>query len=152
GQIDLDHVEQVGDHYEVALPGGRRAVLTLDPVIQAAAEKTLARAKAPMGAIAVVGTDGRVLALAGRRTDSPKGGKDGKRDWRLALGAWAPAASIFKLVSSAALLEAGVAPDDKVCFHGGLRSVTESNLTDGKNDSRCEDLSYAVAFSQNAII
>jgi len=152
GQIDLDRIERTGDHYEVALPDGRRAILTLDPDIQTAAEKTLTRAKAPMGAIAVVATDGRVLALAGRRTEDHKGGKNGTMDWHLAVGAWAPAASIFKIVSSAALVEAGVAPDAKVCFHGGLRSVTESNLVDAKNDSRCEDLSFAVAFSQNAII
>jgi peptidoglycan glycosyltransferase len=152
GQIDLDRMTLAGDHYEVVLADGRRAILTLDPAIQQAAEKTLSRAKAPMGAIAVVATDGRVLALAGRRTDDHKGGKDGTMDWHLALGAWAPAASIFKIVSSAALVEAGVAPDAKVCFHGGLRSVTESNLTDAKNDSRCEDLTFAVAHSQNAII
>jgi cell division protein FtsI/penicillin-binding protein 2 len=156
GAIDLSKIELHGDHYELALSGNRRAILTLDPTIQAAAEKTLARAKAPVGAIAVVDLDGRVLALAGRRSEDPKnehkGGPDGVSDWRLALGAWAPAASIFKIVSASALLEAGVSPSDKVCFHGGLRSINESNLTDGKNDSRCEDLTYAVAFSQNAII
>ncbi|HTJ43453.1 MAG TPA: penicillin-binding transpeptidase domain-containing protein [Kofleriaceae bacterium] len=152
GEIDLDRMTLAGDHYEVPISGNRTAILTLDPTIQQAAEKTLARAKAPMGAIAVVDTDGRVLALAGRKTTDPKGGKDGISDWHLALGSWAPAASIFKIVSASALLEAGVEPSDKVCFHGGLRSVTESNLVDGKNDSRCEDLTYAVAYSQNAII
>ncbi len=156
GAIDLDAIELHGDHYELALSGGRRAILTLDPAIQSAAEKTLARSKAPMGAIAVVATDGRVLALAGRRSKDPKnehkGSPDGTPDWHLPLGAWAPAASIFKIVSASALLEAGVSPADKVCFHGGLRSINASNLVDGKNDSRCEDLTYAVAFSQNAII
>jgi cell division protein FtsI/penicillin-binding protein 2 len=93
-----------------------------------------------------------VLALAGRKTEDHKGGKNGTSDWHLALGAWAPAASIFKIVSASALVEAGVSPSDKVCFHGGLRSINDSNLVDGKNDSRCEDLTYAVAFSQNAII
>ena len=156
GQLDLSKIELHGDHYELALGGNRTAILTLDPTIQEAAEKTLARAKAPVGAIAVVDLDGRVLALAGRRSEDPKnehkGGPNGTSDWHLALGAWAPAASIFKIVSASALLEAGVSPSDKVCFHGGLRSVNESNLVDGKNDSRCEDLTYAVAFSQNAII
>jgi cell division protein FtsI/penicillin-binding protein 2 len=156
GAIDLGAIELHGDHYELALAGGRRAILTLDPAIQGAAEKTLARSKAPVGAIAVVATDGRVLALAGRRAKDPKnehkGSAEGTPDWHLAVGAWAPAASIFKIVSASALLEAGVSPDDKICFHGGLRSINASNLVDGKNDSRCEDLTYAVAFSQNAII
>jgi cell division protein FtsI/penicillin-binding protein 2 len=156
GQLDLAKMELHGDHYEVPLDGNRKAILTLDPTLQTAAEKTLAKAKAPVGAIAVVDLDGRVLALAGRRSEDPKnehkGSPNGTSDWHLALGAWAPAASIFKIVSASALLEAGVAPADKVCFHGGLRSINESNLVDGKNDSRCEDLTYAVAFSQNAII
>jgi cell division protein FtsI/penicillin-binding protein 2 len=42
--------------------------------------------------------------------------------------------------------------DDTVCYHGGIRSVTESNLTDSKRDSRCESLAYGVAHSNNAIL
>ncbi len=145
-------MELVGDHYEVALAGGRRAILTLDPALQRTAEKTLTSAKAPVGAIVLTAVDGRILAIAGRRADSPKGGKAGSPDWSLTTTAWAPAASIFKIVTAAALVEAGVEPRDKVCFHGGVRSVTASNLTPAKNDDRCEDLGFAVAYSQNAII
>ena len=73
-------------------------------------------------------------------------------DWRLATDVWAPAASVFKLVTASALVAAGVDPSDKVCFHGGLRSVQESNLRDDKRDSRCESLTYGVAHSNNAIL
>lgn len=150
--IDLDKIERIVDHYEAPLKDGRRAVLTLDPDLQPLAEKLLDQARAPRGAIVVMAPDGRILALAGRRTEEPKGSIDGTFDWRLATDVWAPAASVFKLVTATALVGAGVTGDDKVCFHGGLRSVTESNLVDDKRDSRCETLAYGVAHSNNAIL
>src|SRR5690606_10885152 len=87
-----------------------------------------------------------------RRADDPKGSIKGTFDWRHATEVWAPGASIFKLVTASALLRAGVDPDGKVCYHGGLRSVLERNLRDDRRDSRCESLSYGVAHSQNAIL
>jgi len=141
-----------GDRYLAPMSDGRTAVLTLDPRLQAAAQKVLDRAKAPRGAVVVTDRDGRVLALAGRRTLDPKGGSDGIVDPSLALDAWAPAASIFKVVSTSAMVEAGARKGDRVCFHGGVRSVMESNLVDSRQDGRCETLGYGLAHSQNAII
>ena len=151
-QIDLGRMELRGDHYVAPLGDGRIAVLTLDPVLQAAAEKALDRAMAPRGAIVVTAPDGRVLALAGRRTEAPDGGKAGIHDPSLALTTWAPAASVFKIVTAGALLEQGVKPSTRVCYHGGVRSVTESNLEDDRHDRACQDLSYGLAHSQNAIL
>lgn len=150
--VMLDKLELRGDRYVAPMSDGRTAVLTLDPRLQAAAEKVLRQSKAPRGAVVVTDRDGRVLALAGRRTEDPKGGPDGISDPRLALEAWAPAASIFKVVSTAAMVEAGAQAADRVCFHGGVRSVMESNLIDTRRDRRCETLSYGLAHSQNAII
>jgi cell division protein FtsI/penicillin-binding protein 2 len=184
--IDLDRRELCA-HYEAPLKDGRRAVLTLDPVLQVLAERLLSEARAPRGAIVAMAPDGRILALAGRRSEpaargsapsasappsaspppsasatpgapgasSPPAGRDASAaafDWRLATDVWAPAASVFKLVTASALVAAGVDPSDKVCFHGGLRSVQESNLRDDKRDSRCESLTYGVAHSNNAIL
>lgn len=150
--IDLDKIVRVGDTYEAPLADGRRAQLTLDPDLQPLAEKLLNESRAPRGAIVVMHPDGRVLALAGRRTEEPKGGREGTFDWRLATDVWAPAASVFKLVTASALVGAGVDGGDKVCFHGGVRSVMESNLVDDKRDSRCESLAFGVAHSNNAIL
>ncbi|MBA3459372.1 MAG: hypothetical protein H0T46_05390 [Deltaproteobacteria bacterium] len=150
--VDLDRIELVGDHYEAPLKGGRRAVLTLDPVLQPLAEKLLNQSRAPRGAIVVMHPDGRILALAGRRTEEDKGSRTGTFDWRLATDVWAPAASLFKLVTATALVGVGMNANDTVCYHGGIRSVTESNLTDSKRDSRCESLAYGVAHSNNAIL
>ncbi|MEZ4400484.1 MAG: penicillin-binding transpeptidase domain-containing protein [Kofleriaceae bacterium] len=150
--VDLARMELRGDRFVAPMSDGRTAVLTLDPAIQAVAEKVLKRARAPRGAIVVTHPDGRILALAGRRTEDPTGAGEGIDDPRMALEAWAPSASVFKVVSAAALVEAGVKRSDKVCYHGGVRSVTESNLGNSPQDSRCEDLAFGVSHSQNAII
>jgi len=151
-ELNFDKIELVGDHYEAPLADGRRAVLTLDPRLQKEAEDLLAQARAPRGAIVAMAPDGRILALAGRRTEEPKGGKDGKLDWHLATDVWAPAASVFKLVTASALVAGGLDPDEKVAYHGGIRSVVESNLRDDKRDSNKESLLYGVAHSNNAIV
>jgi peptidoglycan glycosyltransferase len=151
-ELELDKMELVGDHFEAPLADGRRAILTLDPQLQQTAEALLDEAKAPRGAIVAMAPDGRVLALAGRRTKEPKGGKDGTHDFHLATDVWAPAASVFKLVTASALVAAGVDPDEKIPYHGGIRSVVESNLQDDKRDYGKESLLYGVAHSNNAIV
>jgi peptidoglycan glycosyltransferase len=149
--IDLTALSLVDDHYEV--PRGKDHVrLTLDPDLQATAEKLLAEAKTPRAAIVVMAPDGRVLALAGRRTTDPTGKGDATLDPQLALDAWAPAASVFKLVTASALVAGGLDPEDKVCFHGGIRSVLESNLRDDRRDNNCQSLVWGVAHSNNAIL
>ena len=149
GQLDMATLRLDGEVFKAKLKGGGEAVLTLEPKLQAAAENVLERAKAPLGAIVVTSVDGRVLAYAGRRNQAPAV----ERDFSLPAKVWAPAASIFKVVTSAALLSKGVAPDAKVCFHGGLRSVDPSHLVDNpRRDRNCESLSYGLAKSQNAII
>jgi penicillin-binding protein A len=149
GRIDLDKMERDGDGFAVPIGDSkRRARLTIDPGLQEEADKLLKRAKAPMSAIVVMAPDGRILALAGRKQGTPSD----EKAYELATTAWAPAASVFKIVTASALLEAGVGADDKVCFHGGLRSVMKTNLVDDRRDNRCESLSFAVAESNNAIV
>src|SRR5580698_9106321 len=97
--IDLAKLALAGDHYEV-MRGNDRVRLTLDPDLQAVAEKLLAEAKTPRAAIVAMAPDGRVLALAGRRTIDPTGKGEATLDPQLALDAWAPAASVFKLVTA----------------------------------------------------
>lgn len=150
--LQLEKMELDGDHYVAPLRDGRRAVLTLDPELQQLARKLLDQSRAPRAAIVAMTPDGRILAFAGRRTEEPKGGKQGIFDYRLVTDVWAPAASIFKLVTASALLENGFDPDAKVCYHGGVRSVMESNLVDHKRDNNCATLGYGVAHSNNAIL
>lgn len=148
GKLDLTKMALEDGRYVVPLAGGGKAVLTLDPALQARAEAVLAEAKAPYGAVVIMSIDGRLLALAARSVAEPELGIE-----RLALRPWAPAASVMKVVTAAALVDAGVEPETKVCYHGGVRSVEESNLTDDPNlDRSCATFTYGVAKSQNAII
>lgn len=149
GPIDLSAAHKVDDHYEIK-SGGQTVLLTLDPVMQKAAEDVLARARPIQGAIVVMRPDGTVLALAGA-----KHGESGKPAPapEMATRAWAPSASVFKLVTATALVGEGLSPKKKVCYHGGLRSIGPDNLVDNpRRDRRCDNLGTALAKSQNAII
>ena len=156
---DLKQMQLVGDHYEAPLPGGHVAILTLEPALQTKAEALLIQAAAPRGAIVAMRTNGAIAALAGQRLepngDEPEQFADPNNavvDYKVATDTWAPAASVFKVITGTALVKNGVRPDDKVCYHGGVRSVVESNLVDRASDSSCESLTFGIAHSQNAIM
>jgi cell division protein FtsI/penicillin-binding protein 2 len=148
-ELLLLHPEQQAGRLVQPLSDGGRAELTLDPALQRAAQHLLADADPVQGsAVAISVADGRVLALAGWSRAEPD-----RDDVRLALAPWAPAASVFKLVTVSALIDAGVAPDTRVCYHGGVHSVEADNLEDDPDrDGRCRSLTYGLARSQNAII
>jgi len=130
------------------LDEGGRIELTLEPRLQDLAERLLARADAARGAAVMISVDdGRVLALAGRSRAEPE-----RESLPLAIGDWAPAASVFKLATAAALLERGVPAGERVCYHGGLHSVEADNLAGDARDRNCRTFAYGLARSQNAII
>lgn len=127
----------------VAPLGDGRAVLTLDARLQARLERSLEGYRVPWGATVLLEpATGRVLALAEHSRAEP--------DRRgLALAALAPAASIFKIVTAAALLEKGVGAEGEVCYHGGKRRLQPGLLRDDpRRDRRC--LSLASAFGRSA--
>jgi peptidoglycan glycosyltransferase len=136
--------------YTAPLVGGGSARLTLVPDLQAIAEKHLTENEIPYGAVVMISIpDGKILTLAGRsELDSRMGAAD------LALKAWAPAASIFKIVTAAALVTAGrIGPDTKACFSGGLHGIGPENLRDNPRlDKQCESLKVAVGRSQNLVL
>jgi cell division protein FtsI/penicillin-binding protein 2 len=128
-----------GERVIQPLSDGGLVELTLSPVLQPAADRLIALSGSTQGAAVLLSVkDGRVLALSGGA---------------LALSAWAPAASVFKLVTAAALVEKGVSPKAKVCYHSGLRSVEADNLEDHPDlDRTCHSFAWGLARSQNAII
>jgi cell division protein FtsI/penicillin-binding protein 2 len=130
----------------VAPLGEGRAILTLDPRLQAQLERSLAGYRVPWGATVLLEAgSGRVLALAEHSKAEPE-----RRG--LALAALAPAASIFKIVTAAALLEHGVRPEDQVCYHGGRRRLAPRLLADDpRRDRRCLSLSTAFGHSANVV-
>jgi len=132
------------------LSDGHRILLTLDPVLQDAALTIFRNREVPYAAAVVLDVrDNAVLALVGHSS------MDSEVDpLEVATSAWAPAASTFKLVTAAALLDSAAAtPSTKVCFHGGLHGIEDEDLRDDPaRDSQCETLHDAVAHSHNLVI
>lgn len=64
-----------------------------------------------------------------------------------------PAASVFKLVTTAALFESGgVKPSERVCIAGGVRSVERRHLDPPRGAGvSCGPFSQALGFSRNAV-
>jgi penicillin-binding protein A len=148
--IRLETMQRVGDAYFAATADGGRAELTLDPGMQEATDEVLRVFAIPYaGAVVLSIPDGRVLAMVGRSAaDSRLGAEE------LALRPWAPAASVFKVVSASALVElGGVSGATRTCYHGGVSSILPDNLVDlPRIDGRCDTLAYGIGKSQNAIL
>jgi cell division protein FtsI/penicillin-binding protein 2 len=147
--VRLETARLRGDRYIADRVSGAVAELTLDPRLQAATERLLRRSQIKYGASVLLSIpDGRVLALAGRSSVDPSAGAT-----ELALRPWAPAASVFKLVSAIALVEeAGLSGDSRACYHGGMSSLRRDNLVDNPRLDRCASLAYGIGKSQNAIL
>jgi penicillin-binding protein A len=96
---------------------------------------------------AVVAMDprtGRVLAMAEH--------SEADRTMRgLPVKAIFPAASIFKIVTATALLDAGVEPEDTECSHGGKRRLSARHLLDSARDRSCYTLASALGHSANGV-
>ena len=138
-------LDRVANRY-VAPLGTGRAVLTTVPRLQERIEKVLADYHVPWGAAVLLDpATGRVLAMAEHSQREP-----GRRG--LSLEARAPAASVFKIVTSSALLRRGFEPGAEVCFHGGQHRVQQSLLVDDpRRDRRCMSLSSALGKSANVV-
>ncbi len=126
-----------------AKEGGQ--TLTIDPVLQGQLNRIMQDYQVPYGAAVVIEpATGRVLALAEHSQAQP-----GIRG--LTTRAVFPAASIFKIVTGGALLEAGVSPDEEACFHGGKRRLSERLLEDSERDGACYSLASAMGKSANVV-
>ena len=135
-----------GDKAVLIRPDRSQLELTLIPAVQTAIEERLARSKVPYGGVVLMepGT-GAIHAWVSHR----ERGKAAGRGHSL-VKAVAPTASVAKLVTAAALLEAGVHPDHKTCFHGGIRSLNKGHLKPSSRDVQCETMTQSLARSSNA--
>jgi peptidoglycan glycosyltransferase len=130
----------VDGSYVAKTDDGKTARFTIDASLQAQMDKLL-RTYKPQGA-AIVALDpktGKVLAL------SEYG--EGQATKPLY-----PAASVFKIITGAALIEKGVNPDVETCYHGGMHGIVGNLLKDKPGlDRRCLSLSMALAKSANVV-
>jgi cell division protein FtsI/penicillin-binding protein 2 len=147
--LRFDTLQLVGDRYVASTEDGEPVALTLDPRMQEAADGVLKAFRVPYGGAVVLSVaDGRVLALVGRSSADQQLGAE-----ELALRPWAPAASVFKVVSATALVEGGLSGATRTCYHGGTSAILPDNLLDlPLVDRRCDTLAYGLGKSQNAIL
>ncbi len=126
--------------------GDGEAVLTLDARLQKKLQRTLTSYDVPYGATVLLDPrTGRVLAMAEHTRGQPQA-------TNLSLKAISPAASIFKIVTAAALLEQGYSPEEPVCYHGGNHRLAPRLLADdSRRDSACLPLSAAFGHSANVV-
>jgi cell division protein FtsI/penicillin-binding protein 2 len=115
----------------------------VDPALQRAASRILDASRAPGGAVVVSDVrTGRILAWASR----------GEIDYvRTPI---APSASLFKVVTAAALLESHrVGLATRQCYAGGERAITEDDLDDDpRTDVACPAFADALGRSINVVV
>lgn len=147
--LDPSKAEEIDGKLVQILPSGGRVTYTIDPTTQRSLEKLYSQYKIPYGGLVIVEpATGRVLAMISQTGP----GKDDVG--AVALEDIAPSASVFKIVTIAALIEGEkLSPSEKHCYHGGVRSLTKKNIEgDARLDNRCGDLSDAMAWSINSMV
>lgn len=154
GPLDPAKIYPDGDQMLADLGNDWRAELTLDTHLQAKAEKILNRSKVPFGAIVVMDVkDGDVLAMVDRydeRAENAPTLEEGGPS-HLALRRIAPAASIFKIATAAALVESGVRPHREYPFKNARRRVYLNNLTANAKGLPRSSLTTGFAHSNNGL-
>jgi cell division protein FtsI/penicillin-binding protein 2 len=127
------------------LPELTTTPLTVEPKLQRAAQRLLSQAHPRAGAIVAVDVkSGRVIAWAGARGSTPVP--------TLVTSTLAPAASLFKIVTTTALLERHVEPDRKVCISGGTSFIKAEHLFRPRAGSAlCGPFREALGRSRNAV-
>jgi cell division protein FtsI/penicillin-binding protein 2 len=143
-EVDLRHLRFEGKKAVAPAGKGEQAELTLDADLQHAAGELLREAAAIDGAVVLVDArSGAVRVFAER-------GRSGSHG--LLFGATAPAASVFKVVTTAALFERGhISPRHEICTVGGERGIERQHLDAPRDgDIRCAPFSQALGHSRNA--
>lgn len=128
------------------LPEQRLAHLTVDPTLQRIAERVMSMHHVPEASVVLMDVQtGKILVYANHIEKGPP------RD--LAVEATAPAASVFKIVTAAALVEqAGATAEQRECYSGGEQRLVEKDLvSDPKRDKWCTTLGGAMGRSINTV-
>ncbi len=128
------------------LSDGRHAELTLDPVIQRAALTEMKKYRVPEAGVVVQDVKtGSILAYASYVNEGAKFDVNAKAE--------PPAASVFKVITSAALVEkAGLNAKTEQCYRGGRSRLMADELRDDPaRDKWCATLAMAMGRSLNVV-
>lgn len=143
--LDLTRIDDRGDVALAPAFGTRKAELTLNTKYQRAALGLLREGHVPEGAIVMTDVKtGRILVWASYVMDGSM--------HDVASEATAPSASVFKVVTGSALVEAGVPPTYKQCYSGGEHTIKASDLVENKKrDKWCATMAQAMGRSINTV-
>jgi len=144
--LDLLRMDVRPSKVTAPLPGGRQAELTLDPVVQRAAEKVMHKYRVPeAGVVALSPKTGAIIAYASHVEEGEK--------FDVNLRAEAPAASVFKVVTGSALVETGgLTSETEQCYRGGRSRIMADELKDDpERDKWCATLGIAMGRSLNVV-
>ncbi len=122
------------------------ARLSLDTGLQRTALALMSSRHVPEGAVVLMDVaTGRLRVYASHVEKGPT------RD--LCSEATAPSASVFKIVTAAALVDHGqVGPDTRQCYRGGEQRIDAADLVaDPRRDRSCTTLAGALGHSVNAV-
>ena len=147
-KFELSAIYWEGDVAYVNLPNHQKARLSLNRELQTTIENSLNEHPVPHGgAVAIEPHTGRILAIVSASNDRPHVDNYATR-------ALAPSASVFKLITAAALLEKGsVDPQARVCYSGGQSALSESDVRGNPaTDNICSTMEQAIGNSINAVM
>jgi cell division protein FtsI/penicillin-binding protein 2 len=142
----LLHIEVRSERVIAPLGAGREAELTLDPVLQRSAMSQIGRYRMPeVGLLLMDVRTGRLLVYAS--------GVNGSEPYDVNIRAEPPAASVFKVITGAALVEqAGLRSSTEQCYHGGKSRISAEELEDNPaRDKWCTTLGQAMGRSINVV-
>jgi len=144
--LDLTRLELHPRRVTTRVSGGITAELTLDPELQRAATSVMKRYRVPeAGAVLMDVKSGELLVYASHvETGKP---------FDVNVRAEAPAASTFKVITAAALVEtAGLNAHTEQCYHGGKSRISSSELDDDpERDRWCASMAMAMGRSLNVV-
>lgn len=144
--IDLLRMDIRPQRVTAPLPEGRTAELTLDPVVQRAARAQMQRYRIPeAGTVLMEVKTGKILTYASYVAEG--------EPFDVNVRAGAPAASVFKVVTGAALIEkAGLNAETEQCYHGGKSRILPDELVDDpRRDRWCATVAIAMGRSLNVV-
>ena len=144
--LDLTRLKLHPERVTTPLKGGRVAELTLDSEVQRAAQKVMRRYSVPEAGVVLMDVStGELVAYASQVLNGDS--------FDVNVRAEAPAASVFKIVTGAALVEqAQLTAKTEQCYHGGRSRIMPDELIDDpKRDKWCTSLAMAMGRSINVV-
>jgi peptidoglycan glycosyltransferase len=144
--LDLLRLDLRPQRVMAPLKDARTAELTLDPALQRAARAQMSKYRVPEGGVVVMNVKtGKLLAYASYVNQGEA--------FDVNVRAEAPAASVFKVITGAALVEkGGLGSETEQCYNGGRSRILPDELIDDpRRDKWCATLAIAMGRSLNVV-